>query len=80
MNPASTRAHGKPPYTHTLYAFSRSGRKSGWLLECGKARVEIDGGVAHVVYIYQDRSPKTGDTGFMILTEIDAPPPKPIPP
>jgi|HubBroStandDraft_4_1064222.scaffolds.fasta_scaffold2555668_1 hypothetical protein len=70
----------KPPYSHTLYAFSRSGKKSRRLLECGKARVEIEGSAARIVYIYQDRSPKTGDTGFMILTEIGAPPPKPTPP
>jgi hypothetical protein len=53
----------KLPYTHTLYAFSRSGRKSGRLLECGKARIEIEGG-ARLIYIYQDRTPKTGDTGL----------------
>jgi hypothetical protein len=65
----------KTAHTHTLYAFSRQGKKHGPMLECGTGRVE-----GRIIHIYQDRTPVTGYTGYMVLTEIGAPPPKPIPP
>jgi hypothetical protein len=51
-------------HTHTAWAFQRTGRKSGRLLECGSGRIDPDRNVAHVV---MNRQPIGGYTGYIQL-------------
>ncbi len=50
-------------FTHVAYAYRRTGRKGGRLLECGVGRIDDDG-KAHV---YLDRTPLNGFTGYVQL-------------
>lgn len=50
-------------FTHVAYAYRRTGRKGGRLLECGLGRIDTDG-KAHV---YLDRTPLNGFTGYVQL-------------
>jgi len=63
-------------HTHTAYAFSRQGKKSGCMLECGTGRIDKDQNVAHV---HMNRTPTLGYTGYIVLSPIGAPPPIPQP-
>lgn len=64
-------------FTHVAYAYRRTGRKGGRLLECGVGRVD-DHGKAHV---YLDRTPLNGFTGYVqlvpcgVVPELPAKPP-----
>ena len=62
--------------THTAYAFSRQGKKFGRLLECGTGRFDKD---RNIVQVFLDRTPVTGYTGYVVLSPLGAPPPKPEP-
>jgi hypothetical protein len=50
-------------FTHVAYAYRRTGRRGGRLLECGVGRIDEDGN-AHV---YLDRTPLNGFTGYVQL-------------
>jgi hypothetical protein len=49
--------------THIAYAYRRTGKKHGRLLECGVGRIDDDG-KAHV---HLDRTPINGFTGYVQL-------------
>jgi hypothetical protein len=51
-------------FTHTAYAYRRTGKKHGRMLECGVGRIDSDGN-AHV---HLDRTPINGFTGYVQLT------------
>jgi hypothetical protein len=63
--------------THKAYAFSRTGKKFGRLLECGTGCIDKETGLAHV---FMDRGPILGYTGYIVLSPLNAPPPKVEPP
>jgi hypothetical protein len=51
-------------HTHTAYAYQRTGRKHGRMLEVGSGRIDADRNVAHVV---MNRQPLGGYTGYVML-------------
>jgi hypothetical protein len=52
-------------HTHTAYAFQRTGKKHGRLLEVGSGRIDRDRDIAHV---FMDRQPLGGYTGYVVLS------------
>jgi hypothetical protein len=58
----------RKPFTHTAYIFKREGKKpsQGRWLECGVARVEIDG----KINCYLDRLPVGGFSGKIHMVKI----------
>lgn len=69
-------ANSGKDFTHTAYAYRRTGKKHGRLLECGVGRIDADG-TAHV---YLDRTP-FNFTGYVQLAPSgvtpEPPPEKP---
>jgi hypothetical protein len=61
-------------HTHTAYAYQRTGKKHGRLLECGSGRIDRDRDIVHVV---MNRQPIGGYTGYVILSPHGV---KPAPP
>jgi hypothetical protein len=61
-------------HTHTAYAYQRTGKKHGRLLEVGSGRIDLDRNVVHVV---MNRQPIGGYTGYLVLSPIGT---KPEPP
>jgi hypothetical protein len=51
-------------HTHLVWAYQRTGKKHGRLLECGSGRIDRDTNVAHVV---MNRQPIGGYTGYIQL-------------
>lgn len=64
--------NGKFDHTHTAWAFQRTGRKSGQLLEVGTGRIDADRNIAHV---YMNRQPLGGYTGYVVLAPAGVKPP-----
>src|SRR5689334_19911811 len=62
------------PHTHTVWAYQRTGRKSGRLLECGSGRIDHARDTAYVV---MNRQPLGGYTGFITLAPKGAQPSPP---
>jgi hypothetical protein len=54
-------------HTHIVWAYQRTGRKTGRLLECGSGRIDHDRNIAHVV---MNRQPIGGYTGYVQLLPI----------
>jgi hypothetical protein len=69
-------SNNNPVHTHTAYAFSRQGKKFGRLLECGTGRFDKE---RNIVHVFLDRTPTTGYTGYVVLSPVGAPRPKPEP-
>ena len=61
-------------HTHVAYAYQRTGKKHGRLLEVGSGRIDHDRNVVHVV---MNRQPIGGYTGYVVLSPIGV---KPEPP
>ena len=61
-------------FTHTAYAYQRTGRKSGRLLEVGSGRIDRDRDIVHVV---MNRQPYGGGTGYIVLSPHGVKPPPP---
>ena len=57
--------------THTAYAYQRTGKKHGRLLEVGSGRIDYDRNVVHVV---MNRQPIGGYTGYVVLSPIGTKP------
>jgi hypothetical protein len=51
-------------HTHVAYAYQRTGKKHGRMLEVGSGRIDTDRNVAHVV---MNRQPIGGYTGYVVL-------------
>jgi hypothetical protein len=51
-------------HTHAAYAYQRTGKKHGRMLEVGSGRIDPDRNVAHVV---MNRQPIGGYTGYVVL-------------
>jgi hypothetical protein len=51
-------------HTHTAYAYQRTGKKYGRMLEVGSGRIDPDRNVVHVV---MNRQPIGGYTGYVML-------------
>jgi hypothetical protein len=51
-------------HTHTVYAYQRTGRKHGRMLECGSGRIDPVHNAAHVV---MNRQPLGGYTGYILM-------------
>ena len=51
-------------HTHAAYAYQRTGRKHGRMLEVGSGRIDADRNVAHVM---MNRQPLGGYTGYVML-------------
>ena len=51
-------------HTHTVYAYQRTGRKHGRMLECGSGRIDPVQNAAHVV---MNRQPLGGYTGYILM-------------
>ena len=51
-------------HTHVAYAFQRTGKKFGRLLEVGSGRIDADRNIAHV---FMNRQPIGGYTGYVVL-------------
>jgi hypothetical protein len=51
-------------HTHTVYAYQRTGKKHGRMLECGSGRIDPVQNAAHVV---MNRQPLGGYTGYILL-------------
>jgi hypothetical protein len=51
-------------HTHTVYAYQRTGRKHGRMLECGSGRIDPAQNAAHVV---MNRQPLGGYTGYILM-------------
>ena len=64
--------------THKAWAYRRTGRKSGKLLEVGTGRIDRENNQAHV---YLDRTPLNGFSGYLLLSPADEPAPylEPLP-
>jgi hypothetical protein len=58
-------------HTHTAWAYQRTGRKHGRLLEVGSGRIDAVRNVAHLV---MDRQPIGGYTGYVQLLPIGTKP------
>jgi hypothetical protein len=61
-------------HTHTAYAYQRTGKKHGRLLEVGSGRIDHDRNIAHVV---MNRQPIGGYTGYVVLSPHGVKPPPP---
>jgi hypothetical protein len=61
-------------HTHTVWAYQRTGRKSGRMVECGSGRIDTDRNIAHVV---MNRQPLGGYTGYIVLAPKGAAPQPP---
>ena len=61
--------------THTAYAYQRTGRKHGRLLEVGSGRIDRDRDIVHVV---MNRQPIGGYTGYVVLSPLGVKPPPPL--
>ena len=59
-------------HTHTAYAYQRTGKKHGRLLEVGSGRIDRDRDIVHVV---MNRQPIGGYTGYVILSPHGVKPP-----
>ena len=53
------------PNTHTAYAFRRTGKKFGRLVEVGTGRIDHD---RNIVHVFMDRQPIGGYTGYVVLS------------
>lgn len=51
-------------HTHAAFAYQRTGKKHGRLLECGSGRLDLDRNAAHVVLT---RLPIGGFSGYVQL-------------
>lgn len=58
-------------HTHTAWAYQRTGRKHGRLLEVGSGRIDAVRNVAHLV---MNRQPIGGYTGYVQLLPIGVKP------
>ena len=58
-------------HTHLAWAYQRTGKKHGRLLECGSGRMDLDRNVAHVVLT---RLPIGGFSGYVQLLPIGTKP------
>jgi hypothetical protein len=67
-------ADASKTHTHTAYAYQRTGKKHGRLLEVGSGRIDLDRNVVHVT---MNRQPIGGYTGYVMLAPIGT---KPEPP
>jgi hypothetical protein len=61
-------------HTHTAYAYQRTGKKFGRLLEVGSGRIDHDRNIVHVV---MNRQPIGGYTGYVVLSPHGGKPPPP---
>ena len=61
-------------HTHTAYAYQRTGKKHGRLLEVGSRCIDRDRDIVHVV---MNRQPIGGYTGYVILSPHGVKPPPP---
>jgi len=61
-------------HTHTAYAYQRTGKKHGRLLEVGSGRIDPDRNIVHVV---MNRQPLGGYSGYVQLVPHGV---KPAPP
>jgi hypothetical protein len=61
-------------HTHTAYAYQRTGRKHGRMLEVGSGYIDQDRGIAHVM---MNRQPIGGYTGYVMLSPHGVKPPPP---
>jgi hypothetical protein len=59
-------------HTHTAYAYQRTGKKHGRLLEVGSGRIDRDRDIVHVV---MNRQPIGGYTGYVVLAPVGVKPP-----
>jgi len=58
-------------HTHAAWAYQRTGKKHGRLLECGSGRMDLDRNAAHVVLT---RLPIGGFSGYVQLLPIGTKP------